>query len=93
MHAFYNNDLHLTLTTTRIAIQNGINQPCRVNTFWSIDDYVSKVEERSCMVLPLMDFLSKDIYAPKITDYGHILYVLNALMFFIPMNLAHQTPT
>ena len=54
---------------------------------------MSKVEERSCMVLPLRDFLSKDTYAPKMTDYGHILYVLNALMFFIPMNLAHQTPT
>ena len=45
------------------------------------------------MVLPLRDFLSKDNYAPKMTDYGHILYVLNALMVFIPMQLSHQTPT
>ena len=41
----------------------------------------------------LEGFLSNDTYATKMTDYGHILYVLNALMFFIPMNLAHQTPT
>ena len=54
---------------------------------------MSKVEERSCMVLPLRDFLSKNTHAPKMTDYVHILYVLNALMFFIQMNLAHQTPT
>ena len=53
---------------------------------------MSKLEERSCMVLPLRDFLSKDTYAQKMTDYGHILYVLNTLMFFVPMNLAHQTP-
>ena len=58
-----------------------------------MNDYVSKVEERSCMVLPLMDILSKDTFAPKMTDYGHILYVFNPLMFFIPMNLAHQAPT
>ena len=58
-----------------------------------MDDYVSKLEKRSCMVLPLRNSLSKDTYAPKMTDYGHILYVLNALMFFIQMNLAHQTPT
>jgi hypothetical protein len=36
---------------------------------------VAKLEKRSCMVLPLRDFLSKDIYAPKMADYGPILYV------------------
>ena len=47
-----------------------------------MDNYVSKVEKCPCMVLPLRDFLSKDTYAPKMTDYGHILHVLNALLFF-----------
>ena len=71
------------LTTTKFVIQNGINQPCRVNTFSSIVDYVAKLEKRSCMVLPLRDFLSKDTYALKMADYGPILYVLNALVVFI----------
>ena len=64
----YNNDLHLILTTTKISIQNGINQPCRVNTFWSMDDYVSKLEKCCFIVLPLSDFLSKDSYALKMAD-------------------------
>ena len=34
----------------------------------------------------LRDFLGKDTYAPKMTDYGHILHVLNVLLFFIPIN-------
>jgi hypothetical protein len=45
------------------------------------------------MVLPVRDFLNNDSYAPKMADYGHILFVLNAFMFFIHMNLALQTTT
>ena len=32
-YSCYNNGLHLILTTKKFAIQNGINQPCRINTF------------------------------------------------------------
>jgi hypothetical protein len=32
-YAYYNNGLHLILTTAKFVIQNGINQPCRVNTW------------------------------------------------------------
>ena len=39
-----------------------------------MDDYVSKLEKRSCMVLPLSDFLIKASYAPKMADYGLISY-------------------
>ena len=67
--------MHLILTTTKFVIQNGINQSCRVNTFWSMNVYVSKLEKGSCMVLPLRDFLSRDSYAPKMADYGLILYI------------------
>jgi hypothetical protein len=48
-----------------------------------MDDYVAKLEKRSCMVLPLREFISKDTYALNMADYGPILYVLNALMVFI----------
>ena len=61
-----------TITTTKIAIQNGIKQSCRVNTFWSMDDYVAKLEKCSWMFLASSDFLSKDSYAPKIAAYGLI---------------------
>jgi hypothetical protein len=40
---------------------------------------VTKLEKRSCMVLPFKDFINKDTYAPKMADYGPILYVLNVL--------------
>jgi hypothetical protein len=46
-----------------------------------MDDYVAKLEKRSCIVLPLRDFLSKDTYALKIADYGLILY-----FFFFTIN-------
>ena len=36
-------------------------------------------------------FLKYDTYAPKMADYGPFLYVLNALIIFIYMNLAHKT--
>ena len=74
-YACYNNGLYLILTTTKFVIQNGIKQPCRVNTFWTIDEYVTKLEKRSCMVLPFKDFINKDTYAQKMADYGPILYV------------------
>ena len=47
------------LTTTKFAIQNGINQSCRINTFWFMDDYVTKFEKRCCMLLALEDLLIK----------------------------------
>ena len=53
------------LTTTKFAIQNGINQSCRINTFWFMDDYVTKFEKRCCMLLALEDLLSKDTYYSK----------------------------
>ena len=40
-----------------------------------MDDYLSKLEKGSCMVLPYCDFLSKDTYAPKISDYGLMLNI------------------
>ena len=64
--------MHLILTTTKITFQNGINQPCRGNNVWYIDDYVAKLEKRSCIVLPLRHIQSKDTYAPKMADYGPI---------------------
>ena len=57
-----------------------------------MDDYEAKLEKRSCMVLPLRDILSKDTYAPKMANYGPILYVLKCFNGF-HMNLAHQTST
>ena len=51
---------HHILTTTKFAIQNGINQSCRMNTFWFMDDYVTKFEKRWCMVFALDDLLSED---------------------------------
>ena len=41
-----------------------------------MDDYVSKLEKCSCMVLPMSDFFSKYSYAPKMADYGLILNFL-----------------
>ena len=51
-YACYNNGWHLILTTTKFAILNGINQPCRINTFWFIDYCVTKFEKLPCMILP-----------------------------------------
>ena len=44
------------LTTTKFAIQNAIKQPCRINSFWFMDYYVTKFEKHPCMILPLVDF-------------------------------------
>ena len=75
LDACYNNGLHLilTLTTTKFAIQNGINQPFKANTFLSMDHYVTKLEKRFCMVLSFEGF-----YAQKRAGhYRPTLYVLN----------------
>ena len=49
----------LESTTTKFAIQNGINQPCRINTCWFLDHYVTKFANRHFMILISEDFSSK----------------------------------
>ena len=74
----------MVLFTTQFAIQNGINQPCRVNTFWFMDHYVTKFEKRHChssMEKALVKKMSKRF------GQHHHLSIKKTYFFWLQVNI------